>query len=183
MIKHIVVKEVFFFVTVVFYLSVVIDKSYLVHSSEVDNSLPSFEKTYSHWNVFTITQNEGKVCYITSKPVKMVGNHPSIRKPYIMVSIFGANKVEISISADFALRINYIVPVSIDGTQERFIAENEYFAWTEKRDADKRIVKYMIKGLKLLVFYESSERTYAVDTYSLKGFAKAYKVAQELCKK
>ena len=157
--------------------------SFKLQASEtnIDHSLPSFEKKYKQWNVFTITQNNGKICYITSNPVDMVGNHKSIRKPYIMVSLFGANKVEISISADFQMKLNSIVPVSIDGIQERFIAENENFAWTEKQNVDKRIVKYMQNGIKLLVFYESTEQTYAVDTYSLKGFTKAYRKAQQLC--
>ena len=171
----------------VLYLSILLilltTNSFVLMANEenIDNSLPSFEKSYKHWKVFTITQNNGKVCYITSNPVDMVGNHQSIRKPYIMVSLFGANKVEISISADFQMKLNSIVPVSIDGIQERFIAENENFAWTEKQNVDKRIVKYMQNGIKLLVFYESTEQTYAVDTYSLKGFTKAYRKAQQLC--
>ena len=153
----------------------------MANEENIDNSLPSFEKSYKHWKVFTITQNNGKVCYIISNPVDMIGNHQSIRKPYIMVSLFGANKVEISISADFQMKLNSIVPVSIDGIQERFVAENENFAWAEQRNADKRIIKYMQNGIKLLVFYESAEITYAVDTYSLKGFTKAYRKAQQLC--
>ena len=153
----------------------------MANETNIDASLPSFEKSYKHWKVFTITQNNGKVCYIISNPVDMIGNHQSIRKPYIMVSLFGANKVEISISADFQMKLNSIVPVSIDGIQERFVAENENFAWAEQRNADKRIIKYMQNGIKLLVFYESAERTYAVDTYSLKGFTKAYRKAQQLC--
>ena len=171
----------------VLYLTVLstllITNSFVLMADEenIDNSLPSFEKSYKHWKVFTITQNNGKVCYIISNPVNMIGNHQSIRKPYIMVSVFGANKVEISISADFQMKLNSIVPVSIDGIQERFVAENENFAWAEQRNADKRIIKYMQNGIKLLVFYESAERTYAVDTYSLKGFTKAYRKAQQLC--
>ena len=171
----------------VLYLTVLstllITNSFVLMADEenIDNSLPSFEKSYKHWKVFTITQNNGKVCYIISNPVNMIGNHQSIRKPYIMVSVFGANKVEISISADFQIKLNSIVPVSIDGIQERFVAENENFAWAEQRNADKRIIKYMQNGIKLLVFYESTERTYAVDTYSLKGFTKAYRKAQQLC--
>ena len=176
----VLIREVLFSAAL-FAVTVVYNFTSNTSEVDVDNSLPTFEKSYKYWNVFTITQNNGKVCYITSNPIDMIGNHPSVRKPYIIVSLFGANKVEISISADFQMRINTIVPVSIDGIQERFIAENEHFAWAEKRNADKRIVKYMINGTKLLVFYESIERTYAVDTYSLKGFTKAYQRAQQLC--
>ena len=34
-----------------------------------------------------------------------------------------------------------------------------------------------------MIFYESFDRTYAVDTYTLDGFTKAYKYATNLCNK
>ena len=178
---HVFIKSKILYLVALLLLLITMQSTSTADETNIDNSLPSFETSYQHWQVFTITQNNGKVCYILSNPVEMVGNHSSIRKPYIMVSLFGANKVEISISADFQMKLNSIVPVSIDGIQERFVAENENFAWVEKRNTDKDIIRYMMNGLKLLVFYESSERTYAVDTYSLKGFFKAYRKAQQLC--
>ena len=149
----------------------------------VDLSLPSWEGVYNYWNVFTITQNNGKICYLVSSPIGSTGNYTDIRKPYIMVSLFGYNKVEVSINAGFLYKLNSIVSVSIDGKQERFIAETDTLAWVEKVGKDKEIVKNLISGNKLLVFYQSYDMTYAVDTYSLIGFSKAYGLARKLCEK
>ena len=41
----------------------------------------------------------------------------------------------------------------------------------------------MRNSKKLLAFYESFDRTYAVDTYTLEGFTKAYQYATKLCNK
>ena len=107
--------SLFFFIGLLFYSH----SHYYAYA--VDLSLPSLEGTYNYWNVFTIIQNNGKVCYLVSSPIGSTGNYTDIRKPYIMVSLFGYNKVEVSINAGFLYKLNSIVSVSIDGKQERFI--------------------------------------------------------------
>ncbi len=147
-----------------------------------ESNIPSLEGAYNNWNVFTIVQNEGKICYLVSTPIKSIGNYEEERKPYIMVSLFGFNKLEISINAGVFYKLNSIVSVSIDGKQERFIAETDNFAYTEKINKDKQISNLFIKGKILLIFYQAYDGTYAVDTYSLSGYTKAYLLATKLCK-
>lgn len=152
------------------------------NSLSFENNIPSLERTYNNWNVFSIVQNEGKICYLVASPIKSIGNYEEERKPYIMVSLFGFNKLEISINAGFFYKLNSIVYVSIDGQQERFIAETDNLAYTEKIGRDKQISNLLMKGKILLVFYQAYDGTYAVDTYSLSGYTKAYFIAKELCK-
>ena len=146
-----------------------------------NNNIPALEASFGAWHVLTITQDKGKICYCITSPIESVGNHISKRDPYVMVSLFGANKLEVSIRAGFLYKTNSIVYVSIDGKQLRFKAENDFVAWPEKQKTDKDVAKQMQNGKKLLAFYESFDRTYAVDTYTLEGFTKAYKYATKLC--
>ena len=148
----------------------------------IDYSLPNFEASYGVWKVFTIEQNGQKICYTTSTPVSMQGNHNDDRDAYIMVSLFGNVKKEISIVTGYHYKTNSIVNISIDGQQERFIAENETIAWPEKIGSDKHIINKMLNGFKILVFAESRNFTYSVDTYSLSGFKKSYNKILELCR-
>ena len=147
-----------------------------------DSTLPSLEAEYGEWKVFTVEQNGQLVCYTTSNPKDMSGNHKDDREPYIMVAFFGSIRQEISIITGYFYRPYSIVNVSIDGKQERFIAESETIAWAEKNGSDKKIIQEMLNGFKLLVFAESNAMTYSVDTYSLSGFKKAYYKIRELCK-
>ena len=151
--------------------------------AKIDSTLPSYEATYQDWKVFTIEQNGQNVCYALSSPKDMSGNYKDDREPYIMVAIFGKIRQEISITAGYFYRPNSIVSVSIDGIQERFVAENDTLAWPEKTGVDKKIIKEMLNSNKLLVFSESLDNKYSVDTYSLKGFQKAYNKIKELCSK
>ena len=155
--------------------------SFNIGNAVNDATLPSLEAIYGEWKVFTIEQDGQMVCYATSTPKDLSGNHRDDRDPYVMVSIFGKVRQEISIASGYFYRPNSIVSVSIDGIQERFIAESDTLAWPEKHGTDKRIIKEMLSGFKLLVFAESSASTYSVDTYSLSGFKKAYNKIIELC--
>ena len=146
-----------------------------------DAILPSLEAIYNEWKVFTIEQNGQNVCYAVSTPKSLSGNHIDDREPYIMVAFFGKVRQEVSISSGYFYRPNSVVSVSIDGKQERFIAEGETLAWPEKNGSDKAIIKKMLDGFKFIVFAESNSSTYSVDTYSLSGFKKAYNKIKELC--
>jgi len=170
-------KKIFFIFT---FLIIVICENGNVFSSN-DATLPSFEGEYGEWKVFTIEQNNQLVCYTTSTPKDMSGNHRDDREPYVMVSFFGNVRQEISIATGYFYRPNSIVNVSIDGKQERFIAESDTIAWVEKYGTDKAIIQEMLNGFKFMVFAESSGMTYSVDVYSLSGFKKAYSKIQELC--
>ena len=147
----------------------------------VDKSLPSLEGEYGKWKVFSVEQNDRKVCYALTTPVDLSGNHRDNRSPYIMVSLFGGVKYEVSISAGYYYKPNSIVSVSIDGKQERFIAEHETIAFVEKNNNDKQVVNEMENGFKMLVFSESQASTYSVDTYSLSGFKQSLKKIRDLC--
>ena len=146
-----------------------------------DSTIPSLEATYGEWKVFKVEQNGRNVCYTVSTPKDLSGNHRDDRNPYIMVAFFGHIKQEVSITSGYLYKPKSIVSVSIDGSQERFIAEHESIAWPEQVGADKGIIKKMLEGFKILVFSESNASTYSVDTYSLSGFKKAYEKIKELC--
>lgn len=170
-------KKLFCFIIV--FTSLILHENKICSSS--DTSLPSLEAEYGEWKVFTVEQNGQLVCYATSIPKDMSGNHKDDREPYVMVAFFGNVKQEISIVTGYFYRPYSVVNVSIDGKQERFIAESDTIAWVEKNGSDKRIINEMLNGFKLLVFAESNAMTYSVDTYSLSGFKKAYSKTYELC--
>lgn len=170
-------KKIFFIIIFLFSFIAKYNNSF----SSNDATLPSLEGEFGEWKVFTIEQNGQLVCYTTSTPKDMSGNHKDDREPYVMVSFFGKVRQEVSIATGYFYRPNSIVNVSIDGKQERFVAESDTIAWTKKYGDDKKIIQEMLNGFKLMVFAESSGMTYSVDIYSLSGFKKAYYKIKELC--
>jgi invasion protein IalB len=175
-------KTAFLCVSLTALLACVATNKSIVANTVVDKSLPSLEDTYGVWKVFTVDQSDKKVCYVSSNPVETNGNHHNHRDPYLMVAFFGNGKQEVSISAGYPYKMKSVVAASIDGQQERFIAENENIAWAEKIGSDKQIIKKMLQAGKLMVFSESNIGTYAVDVYSLPNFKEALARAATLCK-
>ena len=175
-------KTAFLGVSLTALLACVATNKNIVANTVVDKSLPSLEDAYGVWKVFTVDQSDKKVCYVSSNPVETNGNHHNHRDPYLMVAFFEHGKQEVSISAGYRYKMKSIVAVSIDGQQERFIAENENIAWAEKIGSDKQIIKKMLQADKFMVFSESNMGTYAVDVYSLTNFKEALARAAALCK-
>ena len=175
-------KAACFCVSLTALLACVATNKNIVADTVVDRSVPSLEATYGVWKVFTVDQSDKTVCYVSSNPVETNGNHHGLRDPYVMVAFFEHGKQEVSISAGYPYKMKSIVAVSIDGQQERFIAENENIAWAEKIGSDKQIIQKMLQASKFMVFSESNMGTYAVDVYSLANFKEALARAAALCK-
>ena len=175
-------KTAFLGVSLTALLACVATNKNIVANTVVDRSLPSLEDTYGVWKVFTVDQSDKKVCYVSSNLVETNGNHHGLRDPYVMVAFFEHGKQEVSISAGYPYKMKSIVAVSIDGQQERFIAESENIAWLEKIGSDKQIIQRMLQAGKFMVFSESNMGTYAVDVYSLTNFKEALARAASLCK-
>lgn len=144
-------------------------------------AVPLLIKSSGKWSLYTIMQNNKKVCYVVSKPTESSGNHSDSRAPYLMVSVFPGNRIEVSTSAGYQYKPNSIVSVSIDGTQFRFLAEQENLAWPEKYGSDQEVLTQILKGFKILIFSESYAGTYAVDGYSLEGFKQMHEEMRKTC--
>ena len=122
---------------------------------------------------------------------ELLGKRARIYKPHFKVSALHVRVKERAYTSDMSYLEEFckeagiplmVRDVSIDNAQERFIAENETIAWPEKIGSDKHIINKMLNGFKILVFAESRNFTYSVDTYSLSGFKKSYNKILELCK-
>ncbi len=56
-------------------------------------------------------------------------------------------------------------------------------AWVKDAANDKKLVQDMIKGSEAIAYGQSRRGTKITDTFSLKGFTKAYEAINEACGK
>ena len=75
---------------------------------------------------------------------------------------------------------NSTVQVKIGGEAFQLFT-SEDGAWTANKDEDRRLVKSMVRGNRMIVKGTSSRGTATTDTYSLKGFTAAYNAITESC--
>ena len=54
-------------------------------------------------------------------------------------------------------------------------------AWVEKSETDQKLVSQMRKGGQVVIKGRSFRKTQTTDTFSLKGFSKAYQMINKAC--
>lgn len=147
-------------------------------------SAQTLDRQINDWSVFTAKHEGKKLCYIASAPLKKTGNYKKRGEPYVMVTHRGKNMDEVSVSSGFPYKEKSSVEFTVEKKKYRFFTSPDIpdVAWASDSKEDKKIIQDMKKGNTLAVKGHSRSKTYSLDTYSLKGFAKAYERMKNLCK-
>lgn len=143
------------------------------HAQQLENS-------YGDWNVYTIKQHGKKVCYIASGPVKKTGNYSKRSDPYLLVTHVGKAVDEVSANSGYPYKKGVEVTASIDSKKYQMFTKGEH-SWAYDTPQDREMVGKMKAGAKMTIRGTSQKGTYSLDTYSLKGFTKAYSRMKRLC--
>lgn len=137
---------------------------------------------FKDWSAFTTGEGGGKVCFISSQPLRDEGNYTNRGSIYAFVTHRpGEGRVgEINIKPGYTYKEQSFVTVSVDGTEFR-LATQDGNAWPHDQQTDKDMIKAMIKGSTMIVRGTSSRGTLTTDTYSLLGFTNAYQAISSAC--
>jgi hypothetical protein len=137
--------------------------------------------SFGSWRAMTFDEEGKRGCYIISLPQRMEGAYKSRGDVYALVThrpeeqSFGV----VSVVAGYTYKDASEVTVDIDG-QVFSLFTNKNMAWAfDENDAE--LVAAMKKGAGMLIRGMSSRGTETMDTYSLKGFTRAYKAIAEAC--
>lgn len=137
---------------------------------------------FGDWSAFKTTEEGKDVCYIGAVPSKSEGDYSSRGDTFMLVThrpAIGELNV-VSIRAGYKYKENSDVTVSIDQQDHIMFALGE-MAWTKNVDEDRTLVINMRKGHKMIIHGTSWRGTLTTDTYSLKGFTRAYKTSLAAC--
>jgi invasion protein IalB len=138
--------------------------------------------TYGDWSTFKTTNNGNKVCYIGSEPQKSEGDYTTRGDTFVLVTHrpdIGELNV-VSVRAGYKYKENSNVAVTIDGSSNTLFALGE-MAWARDVKSDQELVAAMRKGNAMIIHGISWRGTQTTDTYSLKGFTRAYKNSLAAC--
>ena len=127
------------------------------------------------WN-FVVDDN---YCYIASAPIKKEGNYTKRGDTYILVYRINKSPDKIvQVTAGYSYDESKPVIVKIGQTTFDFFGKDDT-AWT--KDKDKEVTFAMKKELIMIIQGYSSRGTLTTDTYTLKGFTKAYNKLSKNC--
>ena len=166
------------------YTAILINFFLLVFSFKVmsDNEGTKKIGSYEKWSVYAKSKS---LCYIIAQPDKSEGEYTLRGRVRIVVyrnNLENQNKNAVGIDFGYSFTENSKAIIEIDNKNKFKLNTFGQTAWTaSKTKKDKKIIKAMIKGNKLIALGESKRGTKTKDIYSLNGFAKAYNEINNYC--
>jgi hypothetical protein len=137
---------------------------------------------FKDWETIVIKNNSKLVCFAQSKPV-LQSPKKNPREARLFVSFRPSNKIldEISITAGYEFNKKNSITARSGKNKYKFDISQEKFAWIADEKQEKKMIKIMKKGSRIMITGYNQEGSQTKDHYSLLGFTKAYTAAKKNC--
>lgn len=137
---------------------------------------------FGKWSAYAMERNGSQLCYMASEPIKMEGRYKKRGDVWALVSRWPRrdSRDVVQLVAGYLYKEGSEVEVVIDGKTSFTLFTDEEDAWADDGD-DERLVKAMKRGRRMVVTGVSRRGTKTKDSYSLRGFTKAYNEITEAC--
>jgi len=137
---------------------------------------------FKDWETMVIKNDTQFVCFAQSKPV-LQSPKKNPREARLFVSFRPNKKIldEISITAGYKFNKNNSITAKSGKKKYKFDISQESFAWLADHKEEKKMIKTMKKGSRIMITGYNQEGSQTIDHYSLLGFTKAYGAAKKSC--
>jgi hypothetical protein len=139
--------------------------------------------TFDDWTAYVFSDNGGKVCYMATEPTKSEGKYKVRDDVFLFVTHRMADKTfdTVNVMAGYTYKTSSKPTFKVDGKKAFTLVSHADTAWTKDAKTDKALVDQMRAGSKAVLKGTSRRGTLTTDTFSLKGFSKAYRAIQKAC--
>ena len=137
---------------------------------------------FKDWETLILKNDSEIVCFAQTKPVlQSPKNNP--REARLFVTFRPNEKIidEISITSGYEFNNKNSIIAKSGKKKYKFDIAKENFAWMADNKKEKKMVKTMKKGSRIMVTGYNQEGSQTIDHYSLLGFTKAYNSAKKSC--
>ena len=137
---------------------------------------------HKDWETYVVNGVAGKVCFAQSKPVLQAPkNNP--REARLFISFRPGENIsnEISITSGYKYNNKNSITAKSGKNKYKFDIVQESFAWMTSDKREKKMIKIMQKGSRIMVTGYNQKGSQTIDHYSLLGFTKAYKATKANC--
>ena len=137
---------------------------------------------FKDWEVMIIKEDNQKICFAQSTPVLQAPKTYQ-RDARLFVTFRPGEKVsdEISITAGYNFNTKNSILAKSGKNKYKFDIAQENFAWMADSKQEKKMIKIMKKGSRIMITGYNQEGSQTIDHYSLLGFTKAYGAAKKNC--
>ena len=137
---------------------------------------------YKDWRTMVLAEPTGTVCFAQSSPV-LQAPKTNKRDARLFVTFRPSEKIkdEISASSGYEFNKKNSVIATSGKNKIKFDIIQQGFAWIAESKIEKKMVKVMKKGSRIMITGYNQKGSQTIDHYSLLGFTKAYNAAKKAC--
>ena len=137
---------------------------------------------FKDWQTMVLIEPSGTICFAQSSPV-LQAPKTNKREAKLFVTFRPSEKITDEISASPGYEFNKKNSVTaISGKKKiKFDILQQGFAWIADNKIEKKMIRTMKKGSRIMISGHNSAGSQTIDHYSLLGFTKAYNEAKKSC--
>ena len=137
---------------------------------------------HKDWETYIVNGATGKICFAQSKPVLQAPKN-NLREARLFISFRPSENIsnEISITSGYEYNNKNSITAISGKNKYKFDIVQESFAWMTSDKQEKKMIKTMKKGSRIMVTGYNQKGSQTIDHYSLLGFSKAYKATKANC--
>ena len=137
---------------------------------------------YKDWETIVFIDGNNKVCFAQSVPV-LQAPKKNQRDARLFVSFRPNDKIidEVSITSGYEYSNQNSITATSGKSKYKFDIAQENFAWISENKIEKKMIKTLKKGSRIMVTGYNKSGSQTIDHYSLLGFTKAYNSAKKNC--
>ena len=134
------------------------------------------------WETYVIKNENSKVCFAQSFPI-LQAPKKNPREARLFVTFRPNEKIsdEISITSGYEYNKKNSIMARSGKYRYKFDIAQENFAWMADNKKEKKMIKTMKKGSRIMITGYNQKGSQTIDHYSLLGFTKAYNTAKKSC--
>ena len=139
--------------------------------------------TFGDWSAYTYHDEMGRICYIASQPTKSTGKYSKRDDVFLMITHRPSEKAfnVVNTVAGYTYKKGSVPTLTVDKKKSISLVSHEDTAWAKDAKTDKQLVEQMKAGSIGTLKGTSKRGTATTDTFSFKGFSKAYQAINEAC--
>ena len=166
------VKNFFINILIIFILSV---------TSSYAEEIKKLGK-FKDWETLVIVKENEIVCFAQSKPI-LQSPKSKTREARLFVTFRPNDKIsnEISTTSGYEYNSQNSILAKSGKTKYKFDLVQDSFAWIVENKVEKKMIKTMKRGSRIMITGYNQSGSQTIDHYSLLGFTKAYNEVKKSC--
>ena len=134
------------------------------------------------WETLVLIKDDGLTCFAQTKPL-LQSPKADKREARLFVSFRPSDKVadEISTTSGYEFNSQNSILATSGKKKYKFDIAQDGFAWISNNKVEKKMIKTMKKGSRIMITAYNKSGSQTIDHYSLLGFTKAYNTAKKSC--